>query len=1553
MADNISQSQHIAELDFDISKIYSQMAEIERVLISEGTKIQDIIKGNWKIGDVLNDNSSLNKQANQVAEQLKKHNDLSQKAKALEAEKQQIIRQTYSINEKAYTLSNKLSSLKNKDATSEKQKLEVLKDQSDELVKQLQLNGKLTDEQKEQLNIMQRELQETQNSMAKISSVSGGSKYTMLDRLKSYASYGAYSAVTNLGRNAFETVKDIEYSVMEISRVMQLNSDQTLAFKQRLFDLSKEYGRAFEDVTEVSLRYAQAGYDQQEVIEMTKSSLLALNTAELDVQNSTNSMIGILQQWNLDATELQHVIDKLNYTADNNAITTQDLVDGLLRASSAAKNAKMSFNDTIGTLTAMKEASGRTGKEVGNALNSIIAYVQRNKSLNVFEGLGIKVYADETRQSFVPILDMLGQLSEKIATGGDSVIDTLMKQTELTELYSEDLAIAAGAENEYSKAIESTNEANKAGLTDVERKSALELAGMHRRNYFIALLSNFNKIQKVSTDLVNADGYSMLENAKHMETLQAKLNQLVTSLKELAVQLADAGAMELAKDIIDTATAISGLIKNTGGLKNALLLVLGVMLMIKREKWAASIETAMLSVGKCIPVLRNYVIGLESVQTAQKSTATTATAMGVKINSALGVLGLAITAFSLVSGAISAYNQKQEEARQQAIENAKASQEEYEKLQGLIPQYETLGSKTSKTAEEKETLKDIQEQLVTLYGAEADGIDVVNGKYQDQLDKLKELNVEQLKQLYRTQKIANDETGNDDLFKQDKSIYYFESLPNYKKFLEEAEELNGVHFEKDGILRNLLSGETGYTVNTWDLSGMKEMLDLMDEYGYQNTELYKSINNNYTKTEPKVKNYIEGLKAEIEAGEKLGKSQSELAIARSKLSYLSSQFLTKEQQMFEKMTGEEKQRYLAEEMARKQYEQTILLKTGITENTEDQAQKTAELTTEYENLTKQLSTSESGISSLNKVMDSLNQGQVLSADQILDLVENYGLMSSAIKVVEGGYTVEKGALEELRQAKIKEATDSREAQIQNKIATLQATIDRTSAYYTEIQAIHDLATAQQALAKINSDESNAGLHISSQEDAQTHYETVEKNKKLKDGIKEIAKLYENLDLIQNKLYSKIGVSSDKTSKSTSELSNSTEKAKDSLSDMTKTYEHLNSMGIYSLQEQINYFENLRRNVKLTADEIMSVEKSLQGLYKQQIQEKLDLIDKEKDAKLSAINDVYDTEIERLNDLKNETSIDRQSEDYQEQRAKLEEELSGYRQRTGAEAREGEKKTLESIADLDKEYQRKLEDNKIDSQIKSLEKQKQNEIDIVNEKYNRIKDLFTSTNIELVATAKIFAPHLYNSFTEFFTNPFEMDLNRLKTLMNSLSGVSISASSNAGIIPSKMPTPTSTATTPTQRTANKNFTVGDKVKILASADNYGGTSTNVKIPESYKNKPNTISQIGYNGTQALLKELYSWVNISDLVKAKTGGKALEDGAIFMRKDEFVVRPDLTKWLEKKASQDSSITNNNQSRSDTHYNAPLFNIEKVEIADKADLNRMGNQVTRKISNKVAKT
>lgn len=58
-------------------------------------------------------------------------------------------------------------------------------------------------------------------------------------------------------------------------------------------------------------------------------------------------------------------------------------------------------------------------------------------------------------------------------------------------------------------------------------------------------------------------------------------------------------------------------------------------------------------------------------------------------------------------------------------------------------------------------------------------------------------------------------------------------------------------------------------------------------------------------------------------------------------------------------------------------------------------------------------------------------------------------------------------------------------------------------------------------------------------------------------------------------------------------------------------------------------------------------------------------------------------------------------------------------------------------------------------------------------------------------------------------------------------------------------------------------VGSKVKIKSSAKKYGGSSSNVSIPNWVKEKEYTVKQVGYNGKQVLLKEINSWVKISDL------------------------------------------------------------------------------------------
>lgn len=153
-------------------------------------------------------------------------------------------------------------------------------------------------------------------------------------------------------------------------------------FQAKMFELSKSYKRDIDEVLDTAHRFAQAGYNVTDTISMTQDALLALNTAELNSEQSTQSLIGIMQQWGYNASEMITIIDKVNKTGDDYALSSQDLVDGLLRSSSAAKNMNISFDETIGLLTAMREATGRSGKEVGNALNSLMAYLTKPKSRN-------------------------------------------------------------------------------------------------------------------------------------------------------------------------------------------------------------------------------------------------------------------------------------------------------------------------------------------------------------------------------------------------------------------------------------------------------------------------------------------------------------------------------------------------------------------------------------------------------------------------------------------------------------------------------------------------------------------------------------------------------------------------------------------------------------------------------------------------------------------------------------------------------------------------------------------------------------------------------------------------------------------------------------------------------------------------------------------------------------------------------------------------------------------------------------------------------------------
>lgn len=243
---------------------------------------------------------------------------------------------------------------------------------ADALENELLTTGKLKEESKEILEIKKEELKLKQQQVKEEGAdaiTGGGILESELQRRLGWFFTGSITFGTvNAIKEAVSTFKEVEMGVTEIARVMNDSSFVFKEYRDNLLALGVEYGQTFDVVQNIALRWAQSGYSTADSLELARTSLLALNTAELDARNATESMIGIMAQWQLEAGEMELVMDKINKTADNYTVTSQDLVDGLLRSSGAARVMNVSLDETIGLLTVMREASGRTGREVGKQI---------------------------------------------------------------------------------------------------------------------------------------------------------------------------------------------------------------------------------------------------------------------------------------------------------------------------------------------------------------------------------------------------------------------------------------------------------------------------------------------------------------------------------------------------------------------------------------------------------------------------------------------------------------------------------------------------------------------------------------------------------------------------------------------------------------------------------------------------------------------------------------------------------------------------------------------------------------------------------------------------------------------------------------------------------------------------------------------------------------------------------------------------------------------------------------------------------------------------------
>lgn len=534
-------------------------------------------------------------------------------------------------------------------------------------------------------------------------------------------------ALSSAWQSLNETLVETEKVVVSIQRVL----DEDVAsgeISSELYAIAQNLGQSFDNVQEIAQNFAKAGLSWQDTLKATEAAVLALNVAELTAEESSEGLIAVMQQFNYEASELTYVIDVLNKAADKSAVDTQELLVALQKTGSYASAANLSLEQTVGLISALSEATAASGQNIGNALKSLFAYSSKSSSLEMFASLSeeMKAVVDMYQIGNASILDVWEKLADTMGNLSDS-------QADLLEQWSSE----SGLETELGSAL---------GDVYDQLTGVYDTAGVYRKNYFIALLNNFEEVRDVMTEISDAQGYTDKEQAKYMDTYEAKLNSLQAKWQEIAND--EQGLLAVKKWLLDIASGLLDFLQYIGGLQTILLAVGTAMTAIIAPK----VINGFISLGKAIVNIKR------SFDAAKLSTVS----FGTALSAAIGIIGTIFTVISLVTGAIDQANEEAEqlidetlskgiETFQSLSSEIESTAKDYEDFADRVAKARSIlndeNSTTSDLYNAKKELLDIQEQLAEQSNnSYANSIDLVNGKLEEQLDLIDKLGDQKLKE---------------------------------------------------------------------------------------------------------------------------------------------------------------------------------------------------------------------------------------------------------------------------------------------------------------------------------------------------------------------------------------------------------------------------------------------------------------------------------------------------------------------------------------------------------------------------------------------------------------------------------------------------------------------------------------------------------------------------------------------------------------------------------------------------------------------------------------
>ncbi len=500
------------------------------------------------------------------------------------------------------------------------------------------------------------------------------------------------------------------------------------------------------------------------------------------------------------------LIDKYNAIGNTASITTAEIAQGVQEVGSVFADANTSVDEFIALLAAGNRAyqdsdamalSLRTSalrirgcttelqlmnEETEGVYTSASKLQEKIAGLTNINGDGGVKILEADGETFRSIYDIFLDISKvykdmnsldqsallELISGkhrASAISATLNNMSEAQEIYQRSLNATGSAQEEYDKYLESS----KASLNRFKSTMTETYQSLINGQTTKAILDSGTAVMQFANSLGLVEsglkGLIVVGLVKGFTTLS-------TAIKASAMQASNFGTA------LKTAHNMADMKRNTQEYANALNTLKTTSVSLSETQLKQVLSSKALSEADRIAILR--ATGLSKAQSQAKLTqlgltqstkaqtkaqqmATTSTfslsaavkGLGVSLKAAfmsnpitISIMAIS-TAIGVATSKFDEYKQSQEEARQTAVQLTSEYQEQRQSLDENVAKYKELKKQldnsnlsTEEASSVKSQLLEVQNSLMESYGTEASNLDLVNGKYEEQISLLGELSKE-------------------------------------------------------------------------------------------------------------------------------------------------------------------------------------------------------------------------------------------------------------------------------------------------------------------------------------------------------------------------------------------------------------------------------------------------------------------------------------------------------------------------------------------------------------------------------------------------------------------------------------------------------------------------------------------------------------------------------------------------------------------------------------------------------------------------------------------